>query len=127
MKFTKGQLRRIISEEITKHLKEMEVPVGAEIDQFSDDEEDEYGSGAYMYDNMSGRMTARAPRVASDPRALEGYADVGKEIKKLAKRSGMSPMEYLEDLGFSPEVASTLLGRAGEFDDAKLGMYFLPR
>jgi len=126
MKFTKSGLKKIINEEITKLLSEMEIPVGDEIEQFSDEEEDDYGKGAYMYDNMSGRMTARAPRTASDPRAPEGgyYADVGQEIKKLAKRSGMSPMDYLEDLGFSPEVASTLLGRAGEFDDAKLGMYF---
>ena len=117
MKFTKGQLRRIISEEITKHLKEMEVPVGAEIDQFSDEEEDEYGKGAYMYDNMRGRMTARAPRADQDA-PLGYFADIGSEVKRLASKRDMSPMEFLVDMGFSTNVARMLLIRAGELDDA---------
>ena len=95
MKFTKGQLRRIISEEITKHLQEMEDPVGAGIDQMPDE-------GTHPLDQTFG----------SPPPPNEEYLGFnidGPTFLKVAKDNGMTPRQFLKHLGFDAESASRLL------------------
>jgi len=95
MKFTKGQLRRIISEEITKHLKEMEDSVGAEIDQMPDE-------GTHPLDQTFG----------SPPPPDEEYLGFnidGRTFLKVAEDNGMTPKEFLKHLGFDAGSASRML------------------
>jgi len=105
-----------------------EMPVGADIDMMAD-EEDESRPGGRAYiapPARGGRLQAIAPRqrvkFGGFDRPLQ--ADVGQEIIRLSRKAGQSPMGYLKSLGFSPGIASNLLGMAGMFDDAEEGMTF---
>jgi len=128
------EIARLTDEMIVAEGRRRMVPVGSDIDKMAaePDEEEDYSSNPYMtdvprkYQRGDNPYSRRWDRVAVDPSA-EPHGEVrilGDEVKRLSKEAGQSPMEYLKSLGFSPQAASNLLGMAGLFDDAAMGMTF---
>lgn len=103
MKVSKSEIKQIIQEEVTKLLGEMEIPVGKEIE------------------NVSDELGSISPRVAIYDVDMPMLR---KEIRRLAQEKDMSPQEYLESLGYPPQAASNFLGRIGMTSAAEMGMTF---
>lgn len=106
MKVSKSEIKEIIQEEVTKLLGEMEIPVGKEIENVSD----ELGP-------ISSRITMQNVDLPT----------LRKEIRRLAQEKDMSPQKYLESLGYPPQAASNFLGMIGMMWAAEMGMTFGPR
>tara|TARA_Y100000034_G_C6715439_1_gene316251 strand:+ start:234 stop:605 length:372 start_codon:yes stop_codon:yes gene_type:complete len=120
MKISKDQIKQIVLQEARKELKEnwdeeywdddFEVP--------DFDDEPEYSGGAHVRQDYTGGLSAVSPRTGET-------RDLGGEILRLAHKAGKDPFDLLTGFGFSPQMASNLLGMTDEtIEYARLGITF---
>lgn len=114
----------------------------------------EYGDHPEVYDDFSGGdsgdiMDMGMPRMDVEDLGLSDYdlgpdidaptgsemdqifyaSDVNKEkmrrfLNMHAAEEGVEPFDLLVNMGFTPQVASNIMGMLGEMDQAKMGMTF---